>query len=877
MNFRTTYILFGLLFVFLGVMLLTQLFGTHAPDQPEYALASLHDPLKPTKSDEFDTVEIQRFHPTAETLRFYKDSKGGWRCKDPDVRLVTGLARQIIDQVMNAKRDDQADLTSDLKKFGLDSPSVKITLSKSDGGKEHWLSLGETSSSGPGAMIYATSSDAPKTPMALRKSDVESVFKSLTEFRAKDLLADNTFDIADVKIQAGAKPAVELEKASDGKWRFKQPAFGEAETEAENPTAPVPPSAAGRIATVNDLLNAVAGLHVDHDTDFDTNNAKEEELAKKGLAAGKAETLRVEIKKQAGQGFGSEPKEPSTDALLIGKKADDKGDMLYARLESDSNIVKIPASKVSGLLKIADDPSPLRNRDLVLGDTAHLDAIDVQPTGRDLLVFRKNTNPPQWKMYEGGKPEDVDMVAIQDLIHNLTNKRVVKDFPEASKSDADLGFDKPTAVVSLWIDGLKKDEKPADDAKKDEPKEGDKKDDAKKETDKKAAAAKGPELKDAKPTVKLIFGKRDKDLVFVKREEGSTVSKLAVSASILDKVSEGKLAYFDRRLPAKPFPSDAVKVVLTRDGVSYEMARTRANKEMTPWKLTAPKDLAGRTVETAKLQRILAIFGHLVANKLVADKLTANDLERFGLKNPATKLAITTEQDKKTEEAVYLLGKETDDKSGVYAKIADRDLVFILPTSTVDSLKGDLQDPVVLQFEPSKVKTMKISGWNDVVGSTITLQLERKSAVDWTAKAPADYKLDPAQAEFFLNSLNGLRAVSFVPAKTGPKPDQKFDLKDGGLDIALTIEGEAQPVTLQVGGKAADGWFTTCSRLPGDVFITPLDRFEKIKTKPAYFKKDQGGVRNNLPNLSLLSPTRERGFRGQNPSLALRAQRVTVN
>jgi hypothetical protein len=836
MNFRTTYILFGLLFVFLGIMLLTQLLGTHTSEQPEFALPSLHDALKPAKSDDFDAVEIQRFHPKAETLRFYKDSKGGWRCKDPDVRLVAGLARQVIDQVMNAKRDEQADLTSDLKKFGLDSPSVKITLTKSEGGKEYWLNLGETSSSGPGAMIYATSSDSPKTPMAIPKSQVERVFKSLTEFRAKDLLAENTFDIADVKIQAPSKAAVELEKSTDGKWRFKQPAYGEAETEAENPTAPVPPTAAGRIATVNDLLNAVTGLHVDKDTDFDTNNAREEELAKKGLVTGKPETLRVEIKKQASQGLGSEPKEPSTDALLIGKKADDKGDLLYARLESDSNIVKIPATKVNGLLKLAEDPSPLRNRDLVLGDTAHLDAIDVQPAGRDLLVFRKNANPPQWKMYEGGKPEDVDMVAIQDLIHTLTNKRVVKDFPDAKKTDAELGFDKPTAVVSMWIDGLKKDDKPADEAKKDEPKEGDKKDDTKKADAKKAD--KMPELKDPKPTVKLIFGKRDKDLVFVKREEGSTVSKLAVSASILDKVSEGKLAYFDRRLPVKPFTSDAVKVVLTRDGAAYEMARTRSDKEMTPWKLSAPKDLAGRTVENAKIQRILASFGHLVATKLVADKLTANDLERFGLKTPATKLAITTEQDKKTEEVTYLLGKETDDKSGVYAKIADRDLVFVLPTSTADSLKGDLQDPVVLQFDPTKVKGMKITGWQDVVGSTFTLQLERKSATDWTAKAPADYKIDPAQAETFLNSLNGLRAIRFLAAKSGPKPDQKFDLKDGGLDIALTIDGEAQPVTLQVGGKTADGWFTMCSRVPGDVFTTPLDRFEKIKTRPAYFKKD---------------------------------------
>jgi hypothetical protein len=153
-------------------------------------------------------------------------------------------------------------------------------------------------------------------------------------------------------------------------------------------------------------------------------------------------------------------------------------------------------------------------------------------------------------------------------------------------------------------------------------------------------------------------------------------------------------------------------------------------------------------------------------------------------------------------------------------------------------LKGDLQDPVILQFDVAKVKAMKLVGWQDLVGSPFTLQLERKSATDWVVKAPADYKVDAGLAEGFLASLNGLRAISFIGTKTGPKPDQKFDLKDGGLEITLTIEGEAQPITVHVGAKTAEGWYTMCSKLPGDVFLTPLDKFEKIKSRPAYFKKD---------------------------------------
>src|SRR3984957_5054396 len=179
MNFRTTYILFGVLFAFLGVMLLSQLFGTRTKEQQEYVLSSVHDLVKPVKADDIETVEIQRFRPNQETLRFYKDSKGVWHCKDPNVRLVTGIVRQLIDQVMNARKDEQADLTSDLKKFGLDSPAARITLIKAGGEREWWVDIGDQSPGGVGSNVYVTSSDDPKTPVAVHRSDLESAFKTL--------------------------------------------------------------------------------------------------------------------------------------------------------------------------------------------------------------------------------------------------------------------------------------------------------------------------------------------------------------------------------------------------------------------------------------------------------------------------------------------------------------------------------------------------------------------------------------------------------------------------------------------------------------------------------------------------------------------------
>src|SRR5207237_315574 len=130
----------------------------------------------------------------------------------------------------------------------------------------------------------------------------------------------------------------------------------------------------------------------------------------------------------------------------------DKGDKLYARLENEKNIVKVPAKKVEALFRVVENPSVLRNRDLTQIDTAKVDAIDVRPNDRDLVKLRKAGQPTDWKLFDSGTAQEADSSAVQGLLTALTAKRQVKDFPESSKSDADLGLDKPSAVVSLWVE-----------------------------------------------------------------------------------------------------------------------------------------------------------------------------------------------------------------------------------------------------------------------------------------------------------------------------------------------------------------------------------------------------------------------------------------
>src|SRR5205823_10350896 len=150
------------------------------------------------------------------------------------------------------------------------------------------------------------------------------------------------------------------------------------------------------------------------------------------------------------------------------------------------------------------------------------------------------------------------------------------EFPDSVK-EADMGLAKPEATVSLWIDGLERNPKQ-------EPKTSDKKDE-KKNNKKEEKKSDEPKLKTDKPTVKLTFGKRDKlggkDIVYIRREAGDEKALVAVPVSVLDKVLQKPLAYFDRTLPSFPIGGDITKLVIERGGQTFEIEKeTKETKDL---------------------------------------------------------------------------------------------------------------------------------------------------------------------------------------------------------------------------------------------------------------------------------------------------------
>ena len=99
-------------------------------------------------------------------------------------------------------------------------PQATITLKKGD--QEWKLNLGRQREGTTSGVVYVTSSDEPKEPKAVRKSELDLAFKSLADFRAKDLLTESSLNLQSVKLQKEKTPPIALEKVAERRWRFKE-------------------------------------------------------------------------------------------------------------------------------------------------------------------------------------------------------------------------------------------------------------------------------------------------------------------------------------------------------------------------------------------------------------------------------------------------------------------------------------------------------------------------------------------------------------------------------------------------------------------------------------------------------------------------------
>jgi hypothetical protein len=866
MNFKTTYLLFGVLAVMIGVIAFALWYDpTARSESSKYVLPVLQDKSRPVKVEDIDRVEIER--RDQDKLVLVRDPSGDrWSIVEPkELRADKVAVNHLLSQIFDATREEKVTAPPNLATWGLEPPEQTITFNK---GNElsFKLLVGKLSPGETDAVIYVLDPARPKEPMAVKKGRLDAVLTPLAGFRDTELLASSPGNIKTVALAKG-KETVAWKKDDRDRWVYTDPKnYGEAASGFEDTgAAGQAKKAPGSIDTV---LTDITNLKVEKAGGTPEFLDNVNDFAQYELDPDKA--LRVEVtRRDAGKDADGKPQTRTVEATLyVGKNADDKGEKRYARLEvkgekaGGKTVVKVAAKYVEPLAELLARPDALRDRTLVRLD-GQPSAVRIKNGYGEFELFRAAAAKPQrqfdlpgadqWTLWRDGAPRKVDagvMQAPTSLVKLLLQKAqppVIegfidpKDKDDQAKKERELGLDRPRAVVSLWSDedGVKAEAK-ADD--KDADKKDEKKDDKKK-----------PQLKSDEPTYRLSFGdpvsEGEKRLVAVKREvrrkDGWDVTLVKIAETALDEARKGPLAYMDRTLErfsdsGLPPWKGVTKVVIQRGNTAVEAAR---EKDDAPWKIVRPTEQAGRNAETGKIDDLLRSMNRLTAQQLAAEKATDEELDKkYGLKAPQARVEITVKKDDKPVTYAYEFGRESESGGGVYAKQSQRDTIFTVDKTAVSGLPTDIMDPVLFTLDADKVRKVKLTGWQKLVGSPLTLEFERKDkSSPWEVKkGPDKFKLDGGKVDTLLDDLRTCRAERFVEFKSGPKPKYKLDPADDALVIEITVEGEEKPLTLTVGAPSDDdkGYYAMTSRTDGDVVVLFKGTFARPKKEGSgYFSQ----------------------------------------
>lgn len=829
MNFKTTYILFGFLAGVFILLAFALFMDPGAVDSAAFIFPSMRSGKNTILVDEVDRVEVDRKKPVAEKLVFELDpATKRWNMTSPrSTRTDKFAIQEIVRQLREAKPDNEADRPSNLAQWGLDDPSAIITLKKKD--SEHTISLkvGNTSPGDSSAVVYVLSSDNPKSPLAVKKSLIDGLFKSQVAFREKDLLSPSVSDINSFKLEESGKKSLAVAKTGENKWRYAEPAtYGEADFDGGENNDPLKVSGG-----VRGLLMNISNLKVEYKDDKNNDFVSDDspDLAKYKLDVAKDKVLQLSIERV------EEGDKTSNLKLIVAvsEKVGDAKDKFYAMLDDGKKeIVRISVASIEPLLRLAADPEGLRDRTLVkAGALDKPDAITLK-NSYGILEFLRTDPAKPWMLYRPGKdvPDAINEVSITNLISVFGQKGQIKSFLDAPAKDSDLELDKPLAELSIYIDGINKTpkEEPKDEAKKD-----DKAKDEKKEIKKEVK----PSLKPGDPRVKVLFGKRENGLVVFKRIADKETTYGRVPETLLDKLKESPLSYLDTFVPkfseSMDLGENVTKLSISRAGKTFEVSR---DKKEDPWKIVSPPEQAGKNADAGLVMNALGALNNLKANKLVAEKAPEGELTReYGLNPASIKAVVTLGKDKDAKTFEYGFGKESPDKTGIYARQAWRDFVFITDRFVTNALEAELQDLIVFpKLDPAKIESIKLTGWQSLLGSPFTIELERKDK-SWIAKAPAEFKLDPVKVEVLAMGLATLKAEKFVSFNAGVKPEQELDLAKGALQVEFKIQGEKESQKLLVGKIDGDKSYFATSGKFSDVFLIPKAAFESLRVKPAYF------------------------------------------
>jgi hypothetical protein len=201
------------------------------PKSVETLLTTKPNDLRDKKLTRFNSDLVDRINiePAGkDKLVFARDGKNWVRKTDKDVQVNGSMLTKLLDDLAGASVTNfAADVATDLPKYGLDQPAVKVTLSAFSSENTAETKAGEKPivtllfGKVEGNDVYAKADDEPFI-LATPKAILDSIVTDPLQLQPLEIYQNKTDDIASFEVAREGQPTLGFERDKDKNWKLSK-------------------------------------------------------------------------------------------------------------------------------------------------------------------------------------------------------------------------------------------------------------------------------------------------------------------------------------------------------------------------------------------------------------------------------------------------------------------------------------------------------------------------------------------------------------------------------------------------------------------------------------------------------------------------------
>lgn len=247
---------------------------------------------------------------------------------------------------------------------------------------------------------------------------------------------------------------------------------------------------------------------------------------------------------------------------------------------------------------------------------------------------------------------------------------------------------------------------------------------------------------------------------------------------------------------------------------------TTLQKKDTEWQIVQP--VAAKPDE-AEVSGLTSNLSSLEIQRVVDEN--AADLKPYGLAPPRVEVAFKSGG----QERRLQIGDKTPPGTDLYAKLADGNRVFLIPSyldSTFNRTTFDLRDKAVLKVDRDKVDAL------EVVRGGQTLRFEKKDG-QWRMTSPVNARADYSAVEGLVGRATTLQMKSIAAAEAK-------ELKTSGLEAPVAtvrLNTGSSQAALAIGSAAGEGAVYARDLSRPMVFSVESGLADDLKKDPAEYRQ----------------------------------------